>query len=489
MNQNQAPLYEALLTYEKKKNTSFHVPGHKDGRVFDREGNSYFKPLLAIDGTEVEGLDDLHHPLGAIAEAQQLAAEVFGAEQTFFLVGGSTAGNLAAALTVCSPGDTIIVQRNAHKSLINGLLLAGARPVFISPNIDEETGAAAGISRTHIYEALRRFPTAKSVWITNPNYYGMGEDIRAIAAECHRVGIPLIVDEAHGAHFGQIDIVPASALSSGADLVIQSTHKMLTAMTMASMLHVQGNIVDRRRLASALSMVQSSSPSYPLMASLDLARRHLATEGKVLLRQTVERLKKIKKEIRSKLCTLSIYEKNSSVYSQDPLKWVVTIKHPAVTGYQLLDWFGELGCVAEMADTRNMVLAFSTNTSEEELNHLSKALYTLDQKLQHSTLPADLSQPSYTPMFSQPGTLFQPNISLQEAFYRPKKTIAVAESVGEYSGEMVIPYPPGIPLLIPGERITPEHLLAIEAIKLAGGFFQGASDERVNDIQVLAEIE
>jgi arginine decarboxylase len=484
MNHKIAPLYDALCIYERKQTVSLHVPGHKDGQAFDQQASRHFREILKIDATEVNGLDDLHHPTEAIAEAQRLAADAFGAEQTYFLVGGSTAGNLAAALTVCQPGDRILVQRNAHKSVFNGLLLAGAHPIFIAPEVEPETDVATGIEPSHLRKALQQYPDVKAVWITNPNYYGMGINVTKLVDVCHQAGIPLLVDEAHGAHLGQVANVPCSALEAGADLVVQSTHKMLTAMTMASMLHVQGPLIPRERLAAILAMVQSSSPSYPLMASLDVARRYLIMQGREQLANTVVMLEKQREQLAERLQCLSIWTDKGTTYSRDPLKWVLTSRHSPVTGYQLLAWLEDMGCVAEMADTKNVVLVFAIHNSEDQVKRTVQAIQALDAKLQQ--LPVVEKQKNDgSILLTEPGQLIEPAISLQEAFHQKKKQVPLAEAIGKYSAEMVIPYPPGIPLLAPGEKITETHITAIQQIKAAGGYFQGASDEGMEKMFIL----
>ncbi|MEC0200985.1 aminotransferase class I/II-fold pyridoxal phosphate-dependent enzyme, partial [Paenibacillus taichungensis] len=241
---------------------------------------SAFLEMMRLDVTEISGTDDLHHPEGVILEAQQLAADCFGAEESFFLVGGSTSGNLSLLLTVCNePNSLVLVQRNVHKSIIHGLMLAGARAVFLEPWVDPTSGLAVMPSLETVQAAVQAHSEAKGVLVTLPNYYGMGTDLKPIAEVCHEAGMPLLVDEAHGAHYGQHPDLPASALSCGADGVVQSTHKMLSAFTMGAMLHVQGTRLNRSLLRQRLAMVQSSSPSYPVMASLDLARRLLHTQG------------------------------------------------------------------------------------------------------------------------------------------------------------------------------------------------------------------
>nr|WP_082927056.1 aminotransferase class I/II-fold pyridoxal phosphate-dependent enzyme [Paenibacillus tuaregi] len=297
----QAPLVFALAEYADKRNASFHVPGHKDGRVLCNrpEGDRFYRQIAQIDGTEITGLDDLHHPEGVIAEAQERAARLFGAEASYFLVGGSTAGNLGLILTVCSaPGDVLLVQRNVHKSVIHGLMLAGAKAVFLAPEADPASGLSIIPSADTVREALRRYPDAKGLLVTHPNYYGMGGDLAALAELCHGSGVPLLVDEAHGAHFGLHPELPGSALAAGADGVVQSTHKMLSALTMGAMLHVQGSLIDRELLRQRLAMVQSSSPSYPIMASLDLSRSYLEEAGPAAFAEGLRAADKLREHIR-----------------------------------------------------------------------------------------------------------------------------------------------------------------------------------------------
>jgi arginine decarboxylase len=490
MDHRKAPLYDALTIYEENKNISLHVPGHKDGEIFDKKAAAHFHAILKIDATEVNGLDDLHHPTEAIAQAQVLAADAFKAEKTFFLVGGSTAGNLAAALTLCRPGDRILVQRNAHKSVFHGLLLAGASPVYIMPDIEPDTQVATGINPEHLRAALEKYPDVKAVWITSPNYYGMGQNVAALADICHQMNLPLVVDEAHGAHFGQTADVPYSALQAGADLVIQSTHKMLTAMTMGSMLHIQGPRIPLDKLTKVLAMVQSSSPSYPLMASLDVARRHLVLEGRKQLTDTIQNLEKHKKELAGTLKNLSVWQgKGNSFYSYDPLKWIIQSKDASLTGYQLLDKFQEKGCIAEMADTRNVVFVFSIDTKTEWIKRVGTIIREIDEELKEGTeREVTVSSIRDVEWISEEERFVEPVISLQEAFHQDKEQVLLQDAIGRYSAEMVIPYPPGIPLLAPGEEITGAHIETIQRIKQAGGYFQGASDEMMGKMFVLVSL-
>jgi len=412
-----------------------------------------------------------------------LAAEAFGSDHTHFLVGGSTVGNIGAALTLCGPGDKILVQRNMHKSVFHGLLLAGAHPIYVAPAIESTTKAAMVSDIYYIEEALKQHPDVKAVWITNPNYYGMSQNISQLAKTCHEAGVPLNVDEAHGAHFGQSKEVPPSALSQGADLVVQSTHKMLTAMTMASMLHVKGDLINRERLAQVLGMIQSTSPSYPLLASLDLARRYLVEKGRDELKETVRRLEDRRVSLASELNALSIWEGSVEVHRRDPLKWIISCNNESVTGYQLLDLFYEEGCTAEISDPRNIVFLFSLDEKEEDIEKVVDAIKNIDHKLQQSTIAKQETKDIV--LFAEEGTLQKPAVALGEAFHKPRHRVNLEEAVGSICAETVLPYPPGIPLLTPGEEITQTHVETIKQLHEMGAYFQSPSDVTMKTVYVI----
>lgn len=470
MEQSRAPLYEALRDRRLRGEASFHVPGHKFGQGLGLEEKGYFGSVMELDYTEIEGLDDLHHPHGVIAQAQQLAAACFGSDEAFFLVGGSTVGNLAVLASVCRRGELLLVQRNAHKSVIHGLMLAGAEAVFLEPQVDGLTGISAGVSLGTLQAALELYPQAKGVFLTNPNYYGMGRDLEEYVRLVHDRGLPLLVDEAHGAHFGFHHGVPPSALSRGADAVVQSTHKMLTAMTMGAMLHVQGERLDRRRLKEQLVMLQSSSPSYPLLASLDLARRKAAVSGGRLLEEALERISSFKKAYLREDGQAAA-DKSPAYDYADPFKLVFYDPAGLRSGIRLQEELGRRGIVAEMADERNVVLACSLATTQGDLQRLEQALQGMSVQL---ALP-DCPLPS-VPRQQAGGSagdissplLMEPGDNREEAV-----AVSLEAAAGRRAAEAVVPYPPGIPLLFPGELIRPRVVEHIRRLVKAGVRFQG----------------
>ncbi len=552
----KAPLYNALTHYAGSDQRSFHVPGHKNGMIYTDvlkpiTGNDLFSSILQLDVTEISGTDDLHHPEGVIQEAQQLAAQCFGAEESHFLVGGSTVGNLALILTVCShPGDIIIVQRNVHKSILHGLMMAGAKAVFLTPELDQASGLAVIPNLESIEAALKQYPTAKAVLLSSPNYYGMGKDLSGIAEACHRYQIPLLVDEAHGAHYSQHHRFPISALAAGADGVVQSTHKMLAAMTMSAMLHVQGDLIARSLLKQRLTMVQSSSPSYPLMASLDLSRYLLDCYGEQIFTTGLEArdhfMDKLSENKRFDYLSFS-----DERYTQDPFKVVIYDLEGYLSGEVLQERLEHYGCVPEMSDDRYVVLVFSLGSTLEDSLRLLDALHQIAQEPltvsvedhQVNNVEQDKNQATIERTRSSEGTeddhlskkkssvtLFHSNadsadqkINDHTEQHRDQATnqgksinldkdqsneqnkynisepilftmtpideenvevVSLEQAEGCICAEMVIPYPPGIPILYAGEIIHSSVYDRLLTLRSHHHKIQGTADSTLNTLRV-----
>ncbi|KZE79517.1 amino acid decarboxylase [Paenibacillus jamilae] len=515
-----APLVEALIRYRSQGNASFHVPGHKNGQVYRHEElAALLQEVMSIDATEITGLDDLHHPEDVIREGQELAAKCFGAEESFWLIGGSTVGNLAMILTVCTePGDVLLVQRNVHKSVLNGLMLSGAKAVFLEPEIDTLSGLAVAPSTDTIKAALKAYPLAKGVLLTLPNYYGMGHDLTATAKACHAAHVPLMVDEAHGAHYGLHPHLPVSALSCGADVVVQSTHKMLSAMTMGAMLHVQGPRIHRELLRQRLAMVQSSSPSYPLMASLDLARWYIDaygtdafTEGLAAadaFRKGLEQLPRFRlleptqqanEECKARKGipeALDSAKKRRSGYStQDPFKMVLYDTWGVLDGFGLKRELETYGCIPEMSDEKHVVLLFTLSSTARDASHLLQALVHINNDIrfkgtarepelagkEQQRLELDFSTWNNDEMKAYSSPV---QFGLQPLHPDQIEIVPVEESAGRIAAEMIIPYPPGIPLLYAGETVTQAIALRMNRLRELGAKWQGVADESMLTIRV-----
>lgn len=464
-NQLEIPLYQALLNHINKHPISFHVPGHKYGHVFQPEENRYFKEILKMDATELPGLDDLHSPDGAIFEAEALLANLFQVKKSFFLVNGSTVGNLAMIMATCAEDDVVLVQRNCHKSVLNAIRLAKVRPVFLEPEYNQEWKVASGVSLETAVEAITLFPEAKAIILTYPNYYGMVYDLQSVIIQAHLHHIPVLVDEAHGPHFIIGEPCPPSAIEYGADMVVQSAHKTLPAMTMGSFLHFNSNLLELDRLKDYLHMFQSSSPSYPIMASLDIARNYLATYERkdflFLLNEIIQ--------FKRKLATIpSIkvleYENNQG----DPLK--VTIQSNSVlSGFEIQKMLESQGIYTELADPYNVLFILPLLKDkqgypfDETALKMTKALDSLPlQKIKEEFQPADRK-------ISELATPYK-EMSKFEV-----KDVPISETLGMVCAEMVIPYPPGIPLLLMGERLTKEKLLHLKRLLEIGARFQGGA--------------
>ncbi|MGB3639817.1 MAG: aminotransferase class I/II-fold pyridoxal phosphate-dependent enzyme, partial [Rivularia sp. (in: cyanobacteria)] len=389
MNQNQTPLLDAIISNAKRPHTPFYTPGHKQGKgISPKLADAFGKAVFSADLTELTELDCLFAPDGVIQQAQQLAAEAFVASQTWFLVNGSTCGIEAAILATCHDGDKIILPRNVHSSVISGLILSGAIPIFINPEYDATLDIAHSITVQNLEKALQKHPDAKAVMMVYPTYYGVCGDIKAIAKLTHEYNIPLLVDEAHGAHFAFHPELPISALNAGADLTVQSIHKTLGAMTQASMLHVQGNRININRINKALQLTQSTSPSYILLASLDAARQQIALQGKELLTQTLQLAQEARKYI-DQIPGLSmlnfppsphlpISPSPPSTPSLDKTRLTVTVSELEITGFEAEEILDEkFNVTPEFASLKTVTFIISLGNTTEDIEQLVKAFTTL----------------------------------------------------------------------------------------------------------------
>jgi len=436
---------------------SFHVPGHKHGELFPESARKSFAQILPLDMTEIPGLDDLHAPKEVIAEAEMLAADFFQSDHTFFLVGGSTAGNIAMLLASCSAGDQVIVQRNSHKSVMNGLELCAADPIYIAPEYNQELGRYTAPSYASLKKALELYPSVKAVMLTYPDYFGDTYDIGEMIELVHTYDIPVLVDEAHGVHFSLGDPFPPSSLELGADIVVQSAHKMAPAMTMTAFLHINSRFISKERVAYFLQMIQSSSPSYPLMASLDISRAFLAT----LSPRDVDAVMESVRSVREILNATDQLEVLPYIRTHDPLKITLHVKHL----YHVKDVTRILegeNIFPELV-THNQILFIHALHPFTQVYRLRHAMKKVQEQLKftHNSATMDIKD-----IFMQP--IQQLALSYQEMSQLPYKRVPLDEGVGHIAAEAIIPYPPGIPLVLKGERITKAHILAMEQLQKQG---------------------
>ncbi|MGL5835929.1 MAG: aminotransferase class I/II-fold pyridoxal phosphate-dependent enzyme [Waterburya sp.] len=525
-NSSETPLLSALNQSAQRKHTPFYAPGHKQGQGVSRNLQDLMgKQVFQADLPELPELDNLFAPTGAIAAAQELAAQTFGASKTWFLINGSTAGIMAAILATCGMGEKIILPRNIHQSAIAGLILSGAIPIFVNPEYDPLEGLAYNVTPEAIKQALQQHPDTKAVMMLHPTYQGVCSDLKAIADLAHSYQIPLLVDEAHGAHFAFHADLPPSALSLGADLTVQSTHKTLSAMTQSSMLHLQGDRVCRQRISKALQLVQSTSPSYLLLASLDAARQQMATVGQKLMSQAIALATEASHKIAA-IPHLSVLnpDLNSEVQPGckylDPTRLTVNVSQLGITGFAADEILHEqLGVTCELPLLQHLTFIISLGNTEEDIQTLIQACKTLAlsanspsastvclsrERLQpHLTRPTrseasakayryayPLGQLSHSPLaatsYNSSSFLLAPApVSPRQAYFMSTETVPIEQAGDRFCGELICPYPPGIPLLMPGEMITMEAVAYLKQLVAAGGTITGCNDPTIQTIQTL----
>lgn len=494
LSQAQTPLLTALRKMADEPHAAFYTPGHKRGVGISQQLLDVFgKGVFSADLPELTELDNLFAPDGAIAQAQHLASEAFGAAGTWFLVNGSTCGVEAAILATCGTGDKIILPRNVHSSAIAGLILSGAIPIFVNPEYDAVLDITHSINSNGVALALTQHPDAKAVLMVYPTYYGVCGDIEAIANLAHSYNIPLIVDEAHGAHFAFHPELPMTALAAGADICVQSIHKTLGAMTQASMLHFQGSLVDSYRITKALQLVQSTSPSYILMATLDAARSQMALQGKELMSHTLQLADDARKRL-NEIPGLSILQSplnqrglipSPGFMNLDRTRLTVTVSGLGLTGFEADEILEtQLNVRCELASLQNVTFIISLGNTQEDIDKLVNGFSILARKYS-KTLP---SKPLFTKeeasvnFFEVENTLA---MSPREAFFAATETLPFEKTCNRICAEIICPYPPGIPILMPGEIITQRALNYLQEIQAMGGLITGCTDNSLKTLKVV----
>lgn len=482
LDQTKTPLFDALLQYVNNETIPFHVPGHKKGQGMVSKFKDFIgTDVMSIDVTVFKQVDSLHNPTGPIKEAQALAADANNADYSFFCVHGTSGAIQAMIMSVVGVGDKIIVPRNVHKSVTAGIILSGAMPVYMQPEIDTNVGVALNVTPETVRLALEENKDAKAVLIINPTYYGVSTDIEEIADIVHKYDIPLIVDEAHGPHLHFNDKLPISAMDAGADICAQSTHKIIGSLTQSSMLHVRRGLVDVNRVKTVMSLLQTTSPSYILLASLDAARMQMATEGKELLDKAMELAAYARAEINNIDGMFCFGQESIGIegaYDFDPTKITITCKNLGISGYELERILAEKYFIQpEMSDLYNILCVFTIGDTKEKVDKLIFALQEIS-KLYYNRNENKIDiidVPKIPPRILSP----------REAFNSRTISKLFVESVGEISAELLLAYPPGIPVLCPGEIITDEIVEYIRVLKQAGLDVQGTEDSEVNFIKVI----
>jgi arginine decarboxylase len=485
LDHNRTPLFDALRAHAERNPVQFHIPGHKKGAGMDPEYREYIgQNILNIDLINIAPLDDLHQPIGVILEAQQLAADAFGADATYFSVQGTSTVIMTMILSACSHGDKIIVPRNVHKSILSAIIFAGARPVFLSPVRDTNLGIDHGVTTRSVRRALERHPDAAAVLIINPTYYGVCTHLKEIVDLVHEYDIPVLVDEAHGALIHFSDELPLSAMQAGADMAATSIHKLGGSMTQSSILNIRNGLVNPHRVQTILSLLMTTSTSYPLLASLDTARRQLAIHGKELAERTLDLAKKARtaiNEISGLYCFGEELLGEEATYDYDPTKLTIHVRHLGITGYDAENWLREhYNLEVELSDMYNILCLVTPGDDEESIGILLEALQSMSDAY-HADSREILEMVVKIPEI--------PHLALtpRDAFYGETELVSFKESAGRIIAEFIYVYPPGIPILLPGEVISQENIDYIVDHLEVGLPVKGPEDRSVTNVKVILE--
>ena len=472
------PIMEALARFREMRVVPFDVPGHKRGKGNPELTQFLGERCMSVDVNSMKPLDNLCHPVSVIREAEELAAEAFGAKHAFFMVGGTTSAVQSMILSVCKRGDKIILPRNVHRSVINALILCGAVPVYINPGIDDRLGISLGMSLAEVEKAIRENPGAKAVLVNNPTYYGVCSNLLAITQAAHRAGMLVLADEAHGTHFYFGEDMPLCAMAAGADMAAVSMHKSGGSLTQSSFLLLGGG-ADPGYVRQIINLTQTTSGSYLLLVSLDISRRNLAVGGKEIFRRVSGLAQYARDEI-NRIGDYYAYSRElvngDTIFDFDPTKLSVHTLDVGLAGIEVYNILrDEYDIQVEFGDVGNFLAYISVGDSRQNLERLVSALSEIRRRYKRDR--AGLMRYEYI----APEVAAAP----QEAFYAEKEALPIEESAGRVCSEFVMCYPPGIPILAPGERITEEILGYIRYVKEKGCFLTGPQDMEIEHLNVL----
>jgi lysine decarboxylase len=484
--QPTAPYLEAVTAYGFRGSTRFHVPGHKGGQGADPGLRTALgeRALLLDLPQDIEGIDLGPSPT-PYERAERLAADAYSAERTWFLTNGASQGNHALCLALAPPGRRVVIQRNSHASLIDGLVLSGGQPCFVAPEYDAELGMAHGVTPEALEDALAGAPDARAAFIVSPTYYGMAADVEGCAEVAHRAGTALIVDNAWGAHFGFHPALPESPLRLGADAMIASTHKIVGSLTQSAMLLVgSGELVDSDAVARAVRLVRSTSPSSLLMASLDAARRQLAIHGEALLSETIAAAARARAALDAVPGCMVVgdgFVGRPGVAGWDPLRIVIDVRGTGCTGYEVAAALrASYDIYAELATHATLVLVLGLGQPVAPLERLAHEFAETVRRIARPGEPPPIIRPPT-------GFEYEPAISPRDAFLGDSEAVPVDAAVGRISCEAIAGYPPGVPALLPGEQITAEVVVYLRELTIAGARLHGAADPTFATVRVLVE--
>lgn len=478
LSQNNAPIYEALLRFKKMRIVPFDVPGHKRGRGNKELTEFLGQSCMDVDVNSMKPLDNLCHPVSVIREAEDIASEAFGASHAFFMVGGTTSAVQSMIMYACKDGDKIILPRNVHRSAINSLILCNAVPVYVNPDVNNQLGIALGMSVEQVRKAIEENPDAKAVLVNNPTYYGICSDLKKITEIAHAHNMLVLVDEAHGTHFYFGDNFPITAMKAGADIASVSMHKSGGSLTQSSFL-LMGDKINSDYMRQIINLTQTTSASYLLLSSLDISRKRLALHGKEIFARTVEMAEYARSEINS-IGGYYAYSKElingDSIYDFDISKLSIHTLPVGLAGIEVYDLLrDEYDIQIEFGDIGNILAYLSVGDRKQDIERLISALAEIRRRFGKSKAGM-LSQEYINPIVAE---------TPRKAFYADKISLPLDETCGKICTEFVMCYPPGIPILAPGELITMDIIKYIKYAKEKGCSMTGTEDINIERLNVL----
>jgi len=484
--QSKTPYLDALIRYRERGFTPFHTPGHKRGKgAPPKLIEALGRQLLDVDVAMAGGVEDTRESTGLVQLAEEMAAEAWGAEQAWFLVNGSTSGLHALVMTTAGPGEHIILPRNSHKSVLAALIFSGAMPHYVEPTIEEQWQIPLGVPNSRVARALKQLPQAKALVVTSPNYYGVCADLPRVADVVHAAGIPFIVDQAWGPHLRFCRHLPVDAMTAGADAAVASVHKLISGLTQSSILLARGTHINLKRLASIVKMTQSTSPQVLMLVSIDAARCQMATNGERLWHTAIELAEWAREQINTisgVRCLTRDVLQHEGAYAFDPTRLTITARDLGLSGYELETVLrDDYGIAVEMAEPLNIVNNVTYGDSRADVKRLVGALRDLaaryadrgmSETLQHARM---LAMPRFTRQVMTP----------RDAFFAPSVALPTEECAGHIAAEIVTPYPPGVPVLGPGEEISTEIVAYLREGAAIGLHVHGPEDTSLRTLRVV----
>ena len=480
LDQTKMPIYEALKKFKNDRVVPFDVPGHKRGKGNAELTDFLGEKCMSVDVNSMKPLDNLCHPVSVIREAEELAADAFQAAHAFFMVGGTTSAVQSMVMAACKSGEKIIMPRNVHRSAINALVLCGAVPIYVNPDVDKRLGISLGMSVSEVERTIKENPDAKAVLINNPTYYGICSDLKSITELAHRYGMLVLVDEAHGTQFYFDKNLPISGMEAGADMASVSMHKSGGSLTQSSFL-LLGKQVNADYVRQIVNLTQTTSGSYLLLSSLDISRKNLALHGEEIF----EKVRKLAKYARDEINKIGDYyaycrelENGDSVYAFDVTKLSIYTLDVGLAGIEVYDLLrDEYGIQIEFGDIGNILAYISVGDRERDIERLVSALAEIRRRFKKDRVGM------FDHEYINPTVITTP----QKAFYEKKESLEISKSAGRVCSEFVMCYPPGIPILAPGEMVTEEIIDYILYAKQKGCFMTGPEDMKIERLNVMVE--